>query len=334
VHIGLSVGGQWAHIRQDKHHRWSLDGAQIRQYHLAGTLNPQIRWWEAMEVPHRSVQFVELGGGVTLTSLVCEDLAQNDEVAAVIRAVGPTIVVTPLLDGPQLSSRWAARYASVLADDPGSVVLTLTSFGMAQRCLPPGQDPSPVVALWKSPGQHMREIPLHHGAHGILLSATVSPAVSRSFDGRRPGHDGLELSGVSVQQIRAASTGAQPAEAPADRPPRPVLTADELTILTSWAEAMAEALAMAPESIDALTADAEAGASWRNELRLCQPSPPLQRAISRVARIARAAVTAPGDSPLDSALLAAASSEPDEPVLGGLARAVLQSALQQRRYGT
>ena len=189
MHIGVSVGGQWVHIRQSKHHRWSLDDAQIRQYHLGGALHPHIRWWEAMEVPRRSVQFVELGDGVTLASLVCEDLAQTDDVASVIRAVGPMIVVTPLLDGPQLSSRWAARYAGVLADDPGSAVLTLTSFGMAQRSRPPGHDPSPVVALWKGPGQETREIPLDRGAHGILLSAAAGPAVRRSFDGRRPGRE-------------------------------------------------------------------------------------------------------------------------------------------------
>ena len=47
-----------------------------------------------MEVPGRSVQFVELCDGVTLASLVCEDLAQTDEVASVIRSVGPMIVVT------------------------------------------------------------------------------------------------------------------------------------------------------------------------------------------------------------------------------------------------
>jgi hypothetical protein len=221
VHIGVSVGRQWAHIRQSKHHRWSLDDAQIRQYHLGGALHPNIRWWEAMEVPRRSVQFVELGGGITLTSLVCEDLAQTDEVASVIRAVGPTIVVTPLLDGPQLSSRWAARYAGVLADDPGSAVLTLTSLGMTQRSRPPGYDPSPVVALWKSPGQDVREIPLDRGAHGILLSATAGPAVRRSFDGRRPGHDGSQFSGVSAHQIRASSTATQPAHAPAARHPGP-----------------------------------------------------------------------------------------------------------------
>jgi hypothetical protein len=45
-------------------------------------------------------------------------------VAELLRDVGPTLVVTILLDGPQLGSRWTARCASVLADDPGSAVLT------------------------------------------------------------------------------------------------------------------------------------------------------------------------------------------------------------------
>jgi hypothetical protein len=331
VHIGVSVGGQWTHIRQSKHHRWSLDDAQIRQYHLAGALHPHIRWWEAMEVPRRSVQFVELGGGITLTSLVCEDLAQSDEVASVVRAVGPTVVVTPLLDGPQLSSRWGARYAAVLADDPGSAVLTLTSFGMAQRSRPPGLDPSPVVALWQSPGQPVREIPLQRGAHGILLSATVGPAVSRSYDGRRPGHDGIEFSGVSAHQIRASGAGMQPLHALAGPPPGPTLTADELTILTSWAEAMAEALVFAPASIEALAADAQPGAHWRAELRVCDPSPPLRQAINRMARAARTAVAAGDDPPLDTALLAAKDSQPDQSALDRQACAVLRSALQQRR---
>jgi len=331
VHIGVSVGGQWTHIRQSKHHRWSLDDAQIRQYHLAGALRPHVRWWEAMEVPRRSVQFVELGGGVTLTSLVCEDLAQTDEVADVIRAVGPTIVVTPLLDGPQLSSRWGARYAGVLADDPGSAVLTLTSFGMAQRSRPPGHDPSPVVALWQGPGQGVREIPLDRGAHGILLSATAGPAVRRSFDGRRPGHDGSEFYGVRAQQIRASSTGTLPPHPPVGPPPRPALTADELTILTSWAEALAEALAFAPASIEALAADARPGAPWRDELQVGEPSPPLRRAIDRMAQTARTAAASGGDPPLEAALLAAGGSQPGQSALDRLACAVLRSALQQRQ---
>jgi hypothetical protein len=331
VHIGVSVGGQWAHIRQSKHHRWSLDDAQIGQYHLAGVLRPHIRWWEAMEVPRRSVQFVELGGAVTLTSLVCEDLAQSDEVASTIRAVGPTIVVTPLLDGPQLSSRWGARYAGVLADDPGSAVLTLTSFGMTQRSRPPGRNPSRVVALWKGHGQLAREIPLGPGAHAILLSATVGAAIRRSFDGRRPGHDGSEFSSVSVRQIRAASHGMRPPPAPAGPPKRLSLTADELTILTSWAEAFAEALAFAPTSIEALTADAQPGACWRGELGVCEPSLPLRHALNCLAQTVRTAVAAGGNAPLDTALRAVDASQPEESALEVMACAVLRSALRQRQ---
>jgi hypothetical protein len=331
VHIGVSVGGQWTHIRQSKHHRWSLDDAQIGQYHLAGVLHPHIRWWEAMEVPRRSVQFVELGGAVTLTSLVCEDLAQADEVASVIRAVGPTIVVTPLLDGPQLSSRWGARYAGVLADDPGSAVLTVTSFGMTQRSRPPGRDRSRVVALWKGHGQLAREIPLDSGAHAIMLSASVGTATRRSFDGRRPRHDGSEFASVSIHQIRASGPGMQPPHAPLGPPQRLRLTTDELTILTSWAEAFAESLAFAPTSIEALAADAQEGTSWRQELGICKPSPLLRRSISCVAQNARAAVAAGGTVLTDTALLAADDSQPGDSAVEGLALAVLRSALRQRR---
>jgi hypothetical protein len=324
VHIGVSVGGQWTHIRQSKHHRWSLDDAQIGQYHLAGALDPHIRWWEAMEVPRRSVQFVELGGAVTLTSLVCEDLAQADEVASVIRAVGPTIVVTPLLDGPQLSSRWGARYAGVLADDPGSAVLTLTSVGMTQRCRPAGRDPSRVVALWKGHGQLAREIPLDHDAHAILLSADVGSAIRRSFDGRRPGHDGAEFTSVSVSQIRAPKTGTQPPLAALGPPDRHSLTAGELTILTSWAEAIAEALAFAPASVEALAADVQPVAPWRAELGVCEPSLLLRQSIEGIARVALAAAAA-GKAPADLALVAAERGEP------AVACAVLGAALRQRQ---
>src|SRR5204863_8654924 len=125
-----------------------------------GALHPRARWWEAMEVPRRSVQFVELGEGITVVAVVCEDLARLDEVSDLLRTVGPTLVLTILLDGPQLASRWTARYASVLADEPGSAVLTLTSFGMVQRSRPDGYTPSRVVALWKDPARGIREIPL------------------------------------------------------------------------------------------------------------------------------------------------------------------------------
>jgi hypothetical protein len=92
-------GRTWFHIRQNKHHRWSLDANQIYQYHLGGVLHPRIQWWEAIEVPRREIQFVEVAE-LTLVALVCEDLAQNDDIAELLRQVGPTIVVAVLLDDP------------------------------------------------------------------------------------------------------------------------------------------------------------------------------------------------------------------------------------------
>ena len=130
VHFGASFDGRWSHYRQDKHHRWSLDRSQIEQYHLTEVLDPRVRWWEALELRRRSLEILERGDGDVIASLVCEDLAHLDDVIDLIRAVGPTLVVALLLDGPQLASRWTARYASVLSDDPGSAVLTLSSYGM------------------------------------------------------------------------------------------------------------------------------------------------------------------------------------------------------------
>jgi hypothetical protein len=77
-----------------------------------------------MDVPRKEIQFVEVAE-LVIASLVCEDLAHNDDIAQLIRSVGPTAVIVGLLDGPQPTSRWASRYASVLADDPWSAVLSM-----------------------------------------------------------------------------------------------------------------------------------------------------------------------------------------------------------------
>jgi hypothetical protein len=152
----------WFHLRQNKHNRWSLGEDQVEQYHLGAALHPHIRWWEAMDVPRKAIQFVEVAELVQVW-LVCEDLAHNDDIAQLIRSVGPTVVITVLLDGPQLTSRWTARYASVLADDPGSAVLTLTPYGMVERSRPHGREASRVIALWKDPTRGVRDVPAQHG---------------------------------------------------------------------------------------------------------------------------------------------------------------------------
>jgi hypothetical protein len=342
LHIGISPrlekggrlpseeSGEWLHIRQNKHHRWSLDESQIFQYHLGGVLHPHIRWWEATEVPRLAVHFVEVAE-LTIVSLVCEDLAWNDDVAKLIRSVGPTIVFALLLDGPQLPSRWAARYASGLADDPGSAVVTLTSYGTVQRSRPHGRDASPIIALWKDPVRGFRDIPLESGAHGVLLTVCMDRATRRSADGRWPIDNGTHAFDAAIQQVKAANTGTRSRLPRSGMPSQHVLESEELTILTAWAEAVAEALASAPERADAVLSDARAGAKWRPALGLPEPTARLSDAIDSMDRVVRGATPPEGTLTLDGLLTAANEDRPDEERLDSVVRKVLLAMLEQRR---
>jgi hypothetical protein len=343
VHIGVnprlekggspstSSGEQWFHIRQNKHHRWSLDERQILQYHLGGALHPHIRWWETMKVPRRTVHFVEHGDEIAIVSLVCEDLAQIDSVAEVIRSVGPTVVYAPLLDGPQISSRWSARYASVLADDPGSAVLTLTSFGMVQRSRPHGWDSSPVVALLKDPVRGLREIRLESGAQGVLLTVCGNRTTRRSADGRHPIDNATEYFDVAVHQVRASSTASNQSKAYPGTPAPRVLETDDLTILTGWAQALLEALAYAPDGIEPLLVDARPGAPWRAAFRIGEPSAQLAEAISFMGRTIRADTSLGGMSRLETLQVLCEEDRSGENAVEKLVRRVLRSTLYQLR---
>jgi hypothetical protein len=319
----------WFRIRQNKHHRWSLDQGQIDQYHLGGILHPHIRWWEAMEVPRRAIQFLEVAE-LTLATLVCEDLSQNGDIAELIRSVGPTALITVLLDGPQLNSRWAARYASVLADDPGSAVLTLSSFGMVQRSRPHDRDASRVIALWKDPTKGVREIPLEPGAQGVVLTICTDRGTRRSADGRWPVDNGISLFDAAVHQIQASSTGSRPRQPRSATPTAHVLETEEVTILTGWAEAVSEAAAHGPERIDALLAEGRAGAAWRAAMRLPEPSPPLAAALESLSRLVGATAVPPGKSQFDAMLAMCAQDQPGEQTLDGLVRRVLLAMLEER----
>jgi hypothetical protein len=318
----------WFHIRQNKQHRWSLDTEQIYQYHLGGELHPAVRWWEGLTIPNRMIHFIEFGEGPVVVFLVCEDLAQSDDIADLVRSVGPTTIAALLLDGPQLASRWAARYASVMADDPGSGVLTLTCWGLVDRCRPHGRDAARVIGLWKDPTQGLLEIPLEPGAQGVLLAGCANPSERRSSDGRRPVPNSVDFYEVGVHQITPADP--RPREEPSmpPMPASPPLDIDELTILCSWAEAVAEALAYASDRVGAVVTEARAGSSWRGAFGLDEPSLTLAQAIDILGEFV-ATVPAGGDR-LDAALAALGALPEGDTPMKALVRPVLRASLEMR----
>jgi len=175
----ITVGPQY------KHHRWRLEKSQILQYGLGSSLDPAKSLWERIPLEERRLCFISTRPYLTLCALICEDLARQDPVADLLRSVAPNLLITLLMDGPQLMSRWSARYATVFADDPGCSVLTLTSLGMASLCRPRGFSPSRSIALWKdAKSGGPVEIELPSDARAMLLSLSIELHNEWTADGR------------------------------------------------------------------------------------------------------------------------------------------------------
>ncbi len=189
-------------FKQYKHHRWQLNERQVKRYGLTSVLDPKKIWWESIKIPKRRVSFLNVGKVITISHLICEDLARLDPISELIRHVGPTLVIAILMDGPQVRSRWSARYATVLADDPGSSVITLTSIGMVNRDHSPYGSLSRVVALWnESHSTETREIELAPGAEAVLLNLEIDKRSERTADGRKETAPTAILKLVDVIQI-------------------------------------------------------------------------------------------------------------------------------------
>jgi hypothetical protein len=185
--VNIPFGSHTVPLQQSKHHRWKLDSSQINTYGLR--LSRRKQFWENIPIRNRSLAFVCLRDWLALCVLICEDLARPDPVGDLIRSVGPNLVVALLLDGPQLKTRWSARYAVTLADDPGSSVLALTCRGMASLSKSPTGKPSTnkgLVALWKDVRGPAREIDIGD-SEVALLEIEVEEREEWTADGRSCG---------------------------------------------------------------------------------------------------------------------------------------------------
>jgi hypothetical protein len=215
IEMAFPTFGTVVSQEQSKHHRWKLTPDQVSQYALGQILDGRTDWWEYIELGERKLEFHSIDDWLTFCVLICEDLARQDPVAEVVRSVGPDLVIALLLDGPQLTHRWPARYAGVLADDPGSSVLTLTSLGMTVLSSASGWPESRVVAMWKDAKRAAHELPLFQGAWGMVLSIKAEDRTEYTADGRTDQRTSSYLSLEQVHQVYP-----EPSAPPRKRRPR------------------------------------------------------------------------------------------------------------------
>jgi hypothetical protein len=120
-----------------------------------------------------------------MTVLICEDLARNDPAMSVVRAVGLNLVIALLMDGPQLSARWPGKYATILGEDPGSGVLSVTCAAMVDRSNAnyPGEKRR-IIGLWRSEGASSIEVELPVEHHAVLLEIDSRMVEQHTLDTR------------------------------------------------------------------------------------------------------------------------------------------------------
>lgn len=123
-------------LSQSKHHRWKLDGRQIKdnslQMDALGGLNELPHWEDFVGRP-REMNFLAFRQQSAFCGVICEDLARSEPCHEIIRAVGPNLIFGLLMDGPQIEGRWSGKYASLFADDHGCAVMTVSSLGMVRK---------------------------------------------------------------------------------------------------------------------------------------------------------------------------------------------------------
>ncbi len=215
IRIASYFAGRWYNVEQAKHHRWLLDKKQIVQYNFENKFSTERSWFELLSVAQRRLTVLAPNDWLVMVAMMCEDLANMEPAASVIKGIGPSLLTALAADGPQLDNRWSARYAGTLADDPGTSVLSLTSYGMSKRARKQSQtgvyennpDPYQTVGLWKDIVNGTRSIGIKPSQsdkkEAVLLNISAKFKEEFTLDGRGDGTAAavLEWQGVSGTDI-------------------------------------------------------------------------------------------------------------------------------------
>jgi hypothetical protein len=168
------------------------------------------------------------------------------------------------------------------------------------------------------------------GAPCVVLTVCADRATRRSPDGRRPVDNGTRAFGVAVHQIRASDSGSQRPTPRADQPAEHLLEVEELTVLTAWAEAAAEALAHAPERAVAALSEARAAAEWRYALGLPEPSERLDLALDSLVKAVHVVSQPDNTRTLEQLATTLRANLPGEEDLDELVHRVLLAMIEER----
>jgi hypothetical protein len=174
-----------------------------------------------------------------------------------------------------------------------------------------------------------RAAPRELSCEAVLLTVCGDCATRHSVDGRHPIDNMTEYFDAAVYQVRASRAASpSPAEESTTDAQR-VLESDDLTILTGWAQALAEALAYAPECVESLLADACGATPWRAKLDIPEPS----RRLDDTLRFLERAVFLDTANPpiLEAVLMWCLEPRLAESGLDTFVRQVLRLAIEQVR---